>query len=696
MSYFRQIKLERLKLARLLLSAALATSCFSAQSQEDPTNKRASSSVNWESIDAESGVVFTPTISLGVGMLGFYGDISRDNRANNPLTSRLAYNLQLVQPINDFLNLSFQIWTGKVSANERSITRNLNFESTLTGGGIGLEYNFDHLLPEDRILEPYVGVGIHTFEFISKTDLQDEFGNTYFYWEDGTVRNLPEDAPNFTDAVRIQRDYVYETDIRTLNADGFDEYDEFSFAIPVSAGVRMNLSERVKFKVGATYFFSQTDFIDGITANSAGNRSGDDRNDRFLYTSFSFSYDLTRPKRAKKGDAYDFTEIENADNDSDMVIDFLDLCAATPKGVEVDEFGCPLDNDKDAVGNYKDEEPGSKLNAFVDTVGITYTDERLIELRTMFLDSTGLYSKIERESYAVDIAANRTKRKSRSATTYAVKIGEFEKSIPPNLVNSILSLPDVTTSKVGNKIVVSVGSYESLPEALQRKIELEKQGVAETGLVSKNTAGQLKNVDGKIATYDENKWPFEEKIMYRVQLGAFSKDANERIFAVAPNVLAISSTDGFTRYYTGAYDDYAEAARVKIDMLEKGFKDAYVVALRGGSKIPLKEARTSYIPPTERKLSSVEREQLSFKVQLGSYRASVPTKTLEKYMELNNVEEKKGDDGVTRYVAGDFRSYEEANQFKQTLIGRGFEGVFVVGEFDGELLPAKDAIKMIR
>ena len=59
------------------------------------------------------------------------------------------------------------------------------------------------------------------------------------------------------------------------------------------------------------------------------------------------------------------------DKDKDGVWDKLDLCPNTPRGVEVDEHGCPLDEDKDGVPDYLDRCLGTPAAAIgtVDSVG---------------------------------------------------------------------------------------------------------------------------------------------------------------------------------------------------------------------------------------------------------------------------------------------------------------------------------------
>jgi OOP family OmpA-OmpF porin len=57
------------------------------------------------------------------------------------------------------------------------------------------------------------------------------------------------------------------------------------------------------------------------------------------------------------------------DSDGDGVCDRNDRCPNTPKGVAVDQFGCPLDTDGDGVPDYLDKCPGTPKGATVNEVG---------------------------------------------------------------------------------------------------------------------------------------------------------------------------------------------------------------------------------------------------------------------------------------------------------------------------------------
>jgi hypothetical protein len=57
------------------------------------------------------------------------------------------------------------------------------------------------------------------------------------------------------------------------------------------------------------------------------------------------------------------------DSDGDGVFDFMDQCPDTPKGVKVDQKGCPLDSDGDGVADYLDQCSDTPKGAKVDTNG---------------------------------------------------------------------------------------------------------------------------------------------------------------------------------------------------------------------------------------------------------------------------------------------------------------------------------------
>ena len=278
-----------------ILSLLIIISPLSILSQEaifeaDSSKKETNLSVNEEEyVDDVQDYIFKPKLSLGIGMFTFYGDVATNHGGYHPTVSRLAYELRLINPLTDYLDMNFYVLFGQVSANERTLQRNLNFNSNITTGGLTLTYNFKNFRTWKSGVNPYISLGIESVEWLSKSDLKDANGNDYHYWSDGSIMSLPEDDPNASTAVQLHRDYVYESDLRELNLDGYDKYPERTFAFPVEVGANFKLGEKVDFRVSTSMHFTQTDLIDNVTAESVGNRAGTKGNDKFLFTSFSLS-----------------------------------------------------------------------------------------------------------------------------------------------------------------------------------------------------------------------------------------------------------------------------------------------------------------------------------------------------------------------------------------------------------------------
>ena len=661
--------------------------------------------------DSVGTVIFKPTIGLGAGMMTYYGDISKGQKANNPLVSKVGFDLRITQKLTQYLDGSFYVLVGKVGANEQTSVRNVNFESKITVGGINVSYNFDHLLDRPRIVEPYVSLGIESIEFLSKTDAIDKYGNTYHYWSDGTIRNLSETDPNKESAIRLQRDFTYETDIRSQNLDGFGKYSERSYAIPIGAGVNINVTDKIGLRIGTAYHYTFTDYIDGVTQDSKGNRQGSKGTDKFLFTSFSLNYHIAL---GKKGDPYDFENMNDADRllaeadtDGDGVMDFRDLCAGTPKGVEVDTAGCPLDEDRDLVANYKDKELQSPDSSMVDLEGVTLTDS-ILELKyRMYMDSTGEFAVMDdtiRRQHNSDKKLGGSSNKK-----FMVRIGELNGGIPPELAEELLSIPDINTWEENGITYITAGSYDELPDAVKRKLELAKLGFDKSDVVTSDKKGNLSkvNTDNSSISLSEINDP-SGKVIYRVQIGAFSKKVRSKLFSDVPQLVAVPFSDGMTRYFSGAFEDYKKAAERKVDMILEGFEGAFVVAFKDGKRVPL--SKTGQATPVEgfqeeqkelektkqqeSKGSGVNKSLIKFKVQIGVYRDGVPADMLKIFMSIKDVTEDKTDEGLTRYTSGSFGTYEEASIHKKLLTEKGIKGAFVIGYFKDRLVTAQEAIEL--
>ena len=681
----------------------------------------------------EDEFIFKPQVSLGTGMLTFYGDIGSNHQGYHPMVSRLATTLRLINPLNDFLDLGFYVLFGQISANERTLTRNLNFNSNITTGGVTINYNFNQFLRKGRNVEPYIHVGLESIEFLSKTDLQDANGNTYHYWSDGSIKDLAENDPNADNAIDLVRDYTYESDIREQNFDGFGKYQERTLGLPLELGANFHVGNKLKFRVGTAVHFTFTDLIDGVTNESVGNRIGDARNDKLLYTLIAMSYDFNiKSKKKPKFDVIDedseqYYREDTIDSDGDMVVDHMDRCANTPPGVVVDELGCPLDDDLDGVANSFDDELLSMEGALVDMKGVTMTDDQHIENFRRYKDSIGEFTAWDtlQRTWSSDPRSLKTlintKTLKPKAKELYVVVGSDIQGVSEDELWKKLANRDFQVKESGDSILYVMGGYD--PNMVADVIkELEEDSVQVQGVVEINDQDEITsvNVDEivesiEVANESQNNETGDDEFVpvidpetqlasFRIQIGAFSRKISKSVFADLPEVVSVKGDDGLYRYFSGSYTDKSKAASHKVNLTTSGYNDAFIVAFKDGKRVTLREAGFDVKPGLIEDISlsstpsvnAVDPKLVKFRVQVGAFKEKVPTDYLDLFLDIGNVLPKKDVvSGFTRYYVGKLDTYEQAMAFRDRIAKKGLEDCFIVGEFKQKIIPSREALNLL-
>ncbi len=650
--------------------------------------------------------IHLPSITLGAGMLTFYGEASKGNKRNGATLSRVAYHIGLHQKVTSFLDAELFFLKGKIGANERNLTRNINFRSDVSALGVRLFYNFDHIIPPNRYLTPYISFGVEALEFLSKTDLLDANGNAYHYWSDGSIRDIAESASNAASAVRIQRDFDYESDIRESNLDGFGKYKERTIALPIGVGIKMDLTDRLMFNLSTELHYTTTDFIDGITDQSIGNRKGDENNDHLLYTSFGLSYNFNPEINDVSKIVLPPNDLMAMDLDGDGVVDFHDNCPDTPELVEVDAQGCPLDLDEDGVPDYRDEEIDTPAGLFVKQNGEAYDDEDYLAMYNAYefgLNPDASLDTVYTLTYSDGADQIRSDK-------YMVQIGSFKGGLPQDVAEELLSIPDANTWEENGITYITVGSFDNVPDALRRKIELESEGFGGTDVVTSDGYHKLEKVEN-ITQYTASEGnsdyysatqldQSDEVIKYRVQVGAFRNRLSKKIFRDVPGIIMVPFEDGLSRYYTNSYANFKDAAKVKVDMLERGYQGAFIVAFREGRRISLQDAGVSFVSDVaqvdQSVKSSVNKNLVKFSVQIGAWKGEVPPEVVNIALTLDKVQRERTDEDLIRYFSGHFDTPEQAEDFKQQLISKGLVNSVVIGRFKSSTITVQEALELLK
>jgi hypothetical protein len=361
-----------------------------------------------EEVEVENPV-YKPVISLGAGVLGFFGDIK--NPGSNILSGRNAFKINVSTLVgkNNAYKLNFYVLVGSLSGQDFNISRtmqmaplplddlgdpiypNSSFLTEIYQFGINFEYGFYHLIKTPKQFRPFVSIGIAPIIFSPKGDLTYGGGATpgyYHFWSDGTIRSFPQNGPDAWKAKIVKMEGNYETDLSSADLYGVGKYSQNSLAFPVEVGFDFYLSYRVNLRIATSVNYALTSMLDnydsrvakkyGLKAKSSG--------DVFTFTYFTMNFDLFSEAKTimiEKAfadlDNYDY-EVLLADQDNDQILDLADKCPDTPNGVAVDSTGCPFDTDKDGVLDYMDQEENTAAGATVDDKGVQLSSEKLAEM----------------------------------------------------------------------------------------------------------------------------------------------------------------------------------------------------------------------------------------------------------------------------------------------------------------------------
>ncbi len=123
--------------------------------------------------------------------------------------------------------------------------------------------------------------------------------------------------------------------------------------VPVGAGLKYQFCDNFAIQYKYLYNFTNHDEHDLIRLTG--------KNDAYGQHLLGFVISLGGKKAVVE-------EVES-DSDGDGVVDSKDLCPDTPRGVTVDEYGCPIDSDGDGVADYLDKCPNTPKGVKVDANG---------------------------------------------------------------------------------------------------------------------------------------------------------------------------------------------------------------------------------------------------------------------------------------------------------------------------------------
>lgn len=243
-----------------------------------------------------------PMVSINFGI----GHLMSDVKLNSGPSAfkQFGYQLTVTQTVTKFLNASFELYGGTVYGEEQRELTNLNFKTSLFSQRLSVEYNFYPLLKPNargvQTIRPYLGFGVGLLSFRSKGDLRSSNGSSYNYWSNGSIYAETEGSLDVAEATLIERDFVYESDLRDANLDGLRKYSQLAFSLPINAGIRFQVTKNIGLNAAFAYALNFSDMLDNVSSAGVGNRLGKAGNDNHLFGSLGLTVYLGTTKPSAK------------------------------------------------------------------------------------------------------------------------------------------------------------------------------------------------------------------------------------------------------------------------------------------------------------------------------------------------------------------------------------------------------------
>lgn len=515
--------------------------------------------------------------------------------------------------------------------------------------------------------QPFIGLGVSHVDHIMTRDLEDALGRRYHLWSDGTLRDIDEAGDHGGQALILKRDFDYESEIAPESGGGGR-----SLAIPAQVGVRLDVSPRVRARMGIGGWLGLSDNVDGI--ESGRSLSGDALASGF----FGLGIRLGKlGKRTAKVPAPAGMTSEDAallaamDTDGDGVSNLYDQCPGT-RGMTVDAFGCPLDSDGDGYANDRDDEPYSET-LDVDSRGVTRS-------RANDEDHAGQSGRPHSEW---DVITGKVTSDDRG--NYALRVSKPERGWTAAEQHAILAFEKVKQSE--GDVLVQVG--QDPLEAGRAAHQIRSVGLEADLIAPSENVDPIPNAD------DPN--VESSRMHYRVQLGAYrtpDPGALAHLFQ-GMEVVRFTGDDGLTRVVSQDFDTRKGAAEFKVRMVSLGFSGAFITS-HAPINIPTVTVASSAQQEreTREETSQFDASRISFRVQVGALRTRMSVEAMDGLLKLGAIEHRSST-GWHRYLHGPFETLDAARAALSTIQEQGFPDAFVVGDVAGNVVPVSEALILL-
>ncbi len=215
-----------------------------------------------------------------------------------------------------------------------------------------------------------------------------------------------------------------------------------------------------------------------------------------------------------------------------------------------------------------------------------------------------------------------------------------------------------------------------------------------------------------------------EGLVFKVQIGAFRNPIAPETFAGMSPLTAETTPQGLTRYTAGLFTKFSTADKVKNEIRDLGYRDAFVVAFLNGKRIPINQAlEMSGLPPiatnntpttnnsqqpvtnneqptTNNQQPTTNNQQqnvasvggLFYTVQIGVFSQQV---SADKLYNIQPLYTEVAPNGYIRYNTGIYNNIPKATEAKNIVVNAGIKDAFIVVYFNGKRITPAEAEQLI-
>jgi len=210
-----------------------------------------------------------------------------------------------------------------------------------------------------------------------------------------------------------------------------------------------------------------------------------------------------------------------------------------------------------------------------------------------------------------EISSNKTKTKEidnnlasnsiqrTSGLVYLVQLGTF---MNPKTNEDLNNLEPIYTDKVSGKGTrYMMGSYSTYAKAKQGVNTAKKHGFKDAYVISYNDGEHIsldkaRKMESKNGNSNNGKNSISKgNIVFMVQVGAYREALSDSELSKLKNSYLLQKinsrlVDDMNLYLIGNCDTYADADKIKKQLLKEGHEGIFVVAFNGDKKVPVEEA----------------------------------------------------------------------------------------------------------